>query len=87
MSEERTTDFDYKRINKRYSGVSIGEETSERSPMLFENLKWMTKESLLLLTSFGKDLIKVDTSTLQFNTIHNPVAYKYYEKGDWSFEF
>ena len=52
-----------------------------------ENLKWMTKESLLLLTSFGKDLIEVDTSLLKFNTIHNPVAYKYYEKGDWSFEF
>ncbi|WP_211252689.1 polyamine aminopropyltransferase [Crocinitomix catalasitica] len=52
-----------------------------------DKLKWMTKESLLLITSFGKDLIEVDTSKIEFNTIHNPVAYKYYEKGDWSFEF
>ncbi len=52
-----------------------------------DNLRWMNKESLLLLTSFGQDLIEVDTATLEFNTIHNPVVYKYYEKGDWSFEF
>ena len=52
-----------------------------------ENLKWMTKESLLLLTSFGQDLVHVDTGKIKVNSIHNPVAYKYYEKGDWSFEF
>lgn len=52
-----------------------------------EDLKWMTPDALKLLTSFGKDLIKVDTSKLQVNTMHNPMAYKYYEKGDWSFEF
>lgn len=52
-----------------------------------EGLKWMTKESLGLLTSFGKDLIPVDLNKLKVNTIHNPMAYKYYEKGDWSFEF
>ena len=50
-------------------------------------LKWMTPEALKMVTLFGKDLIKVDTSKLEYNTIHNPVAYKYYEKGDWSFEF
>ncbi|MCH2225230.1 MAG: spermidine synthase, partial [Crocinitomicaceae bacterium] len=52
-----------------------------------ENLKWMTKQSLGLLTSFGKDLVSVDLNKLKINTIHNPMAYKYYEKGDWSFEF
>jgi excisionase family DNA binding protein len=42
LSEERTTDIDYKGLKKEYSKGSIGEETLERSPMLFENLKWMT---------------------------------------------
>lgn len=52
-----------------------------------EGLKWMTNESLQLLVSFGKDLIPVDTSELMINSIHNPVVYKYYENGDWSFEY
>lgn len=52
-----------------------------------EDLKWMTPDALILLTSFGKDLIEVDTNDLKVNTMHNPTAYKYYEKGDWSFEF
>ena len=50
-------------------------------------LRWLTPESLLLLTSFGKDLIYVDTAELKVNTMHNPSVYKYYENGDWSFEF
>ncbi len=73
--------------SKNLTSSQIKSEIHNSKINEIENLKWMTKESLLLLTSFGKDLIKVDTSTLQFNTIHNPVAYKYYEKGDWSFEF
>ncbi len=52
-----------------------------------KHLKWMTKESLLGLTSFGADLISVDTSKLEINTIHNPTVYKYYENGNWSYEF
>ncbi|MFT5601608.1 MAG: spermidine synthase [Flavobacteriales bacterium] len=52
-----------------------------------EDLKWLNQDALLLITSFGKDLIPIDTSKIMVNTIHNPVAYKYYENGDWSFEF
>lgn len=59
-----------------------GEEPLEPKP-----LKWLDKESLKMMTYWGSDLIKVDTQELMFNTIHNPVAYKYYENGDWSFEY
>lgn len=52
-----------------------------------ENYKWLTKDALTLLTSFGKDLIPVDTSKIQVNSIHNPVLYKYYEHGNWSYNF
>jgi spermidine synthase len=52
-----------------------------------ENLKWLNSSGLERLTSSGQSLIEVDTSKLKVNSIHNPVAYKYYEKGDWSFEF
>lgn len=52
-----------------------------------DGLKWMNKASLQLLTSFGQDLITVDTAELNVNSIHNPSLYKYYENGDWSFEF
>lgn len=50
-------------------------------------LRWLNNESLKMLTYWGSDLVKVDTSELKYNTIHNPVAYKYYENGDWSFEY
>lgn len=52
-----------------------------------EDLRWLTPDALLLLTSFGKDLIEVDTAALKINTMHNPVLYKYYEAGDWSLEY
>ncbi len=56
-------------------------------PTRIEGLRWMNRESLLLLTSFGQDLVRVDTAKTELNTIHNPVIYKYYENGDWSYEF
>ena len=52
-----------------------------------ETLRWLTKDALRGLTGFGQDLIDVDTVKLKYNSIHNPVAYTYYEKGDWSFEY
>ena len=73
--------------SKNLSSNQIKQNIQHADLSKIENLKWMTNESLLLLTSFGNDLIEVDTNKLEFNTILNPVAYKYYEKGDWSFEF
>lgn len=48
--------------------------------------KWINKESMLLMTSFGKEKYfktKIPDSTVQVNTIHNPVLYRYYLQGNW----
>jgi spermidine synthase len=51
--------------------------------MKFEGIetRWINHDAMQLITSFGKDLIKTDST--QVNTIHNPVLYRYYEKGNW----
>jgi spermidine synthase len=46
------------------------------------DVQWITNESINLMTSFGKDLIKADT--IEVNTIHNPVIYRYYLDGTWA---
>ncbi|MCC5944882.1 MAG: polyamine aminopropyltransferase [Bernardetiaceae bacterium] len=43
--------------------------------------RWLTSEGLLLITSFGKDLVPIDE--IEVNSIQNPVLYKYYDKGNW----
>ena len=45
--------------------------------------KWINGEAMSLLTSFGKDFFKQDSSTIEVNEIHNPVLYKYYLNGTW----
>jgi spermidine synthase len=45
------------------------------------DVEWITNESMNLMTSFGKDLVKADT--VEVNTIHNPVLYRYYLDGTW----
>lgn len=44
MTQERTTDIDYKESKRGYSVASIGEETSERSPVLFDKRIWRVKD-------------------------------------------
>ncbi len=47
--------------------------------------KWINNEAMLLMTSFGKN-IYVGTQvrdSVEVNTIHNPVLYHYYLKGNW----
>ncbi len=73
--------------SKHFSSDQLKEKVSSAEIDHIEDLKWMTPDALKLLTSFGKDLVDVDTSKLQVNTVHNPTGYKYYEKGDWSYEF
>ncbi|MEW7292471.1 polyamine aminopropyltransferase [Aquimarina sp. 2304DJ70-9] len=52
--------------------------------MTFDDIEveWITNESMNLMTSFGKDLIKIDS--IEVNTIRNPVLYKYYLDGTWA---
>ena len=50
-----------------------------------QNIKtlWLNKESLKLITSFGKPIIPIDTAKIQVNSIQNPILYQYYLKGNW----
>jgi len=44
--------------------------------------QWITPESIMLMTSFGKDL--QDADSVEVNTIQNPVLYRYYLDGAWT---
>ena len=49
--------------------------------MTFDDIKtrWLTHDAMSLITSFGREIIKMDT--VETNSIHNPVLYRYYERG------
>jgi spermidine synthase len=55
----------------------------------FEGLpvRWINTESMLMMTSFGGDLVPVNQEELEINTLHNPVLYRYYAEGNWSYYF
>jgi spermidine synthase len=50
----------------------------------FKNIqtKWINNDAMQLMTSFGKETFFLSDSA-EINTIHNPVLYKYYLKGNW----
>ncbi len=50
-------------------------------------VRWINQESMLMMTSFGGDLVPVDQEALEVNTLHNPVLYRYYAEGNWSYYF
>jgi spermidine synthase len=45
--------------------------------------RWVNQEAMLLMTSFGKDIYGFPVDSVEVNTIHNPVLYHYYLKGNW----
>ncbi len=45
--------------------------------------KWLTSESMKLITTFGKSVVPLDSSSVEINKIHNPVLHTYYMKGNW----
>ena len=57
--------------------------------LTFEGLdkRWINQEAMLMMTSFGGNLVPIDTNELQINTVHNPVLYRYYAEGNWSYYF
>jgi spermidine synthase len=58
-------------------------ETGALSQIKLEDLelKWLNKEALNGLSSFGKPLI--DTTGIEVNTIFAPKLYLYYTEGNW----
>lgn len=45
--------------------------------------KWLNHEAMLMITSFGKDFFLPGNDSIQINTIHEPVLYRYYLDGNW----
>lgn len=45
--------------------------------------KWINNEAMTLMTSFGKDFTIDPSDSTEINTIHNPVLFNYYLKGEW----
>ena len=43
----------------------------------------MNKESIKLMTSFGKEIYPGIDTTHRANKIHDPVLYQYYLEGNW----
>ena len=54
----------------------------ENKPFNNLRLKWLCKESLGGIFSFGRPL--VDTSGIEINTLASPVLPTYYNRGNWS---
>ncbi len=46
------------------------------------DLKWLNKDALMQISSFGKPL--VDTTGIEVNTIFSPKLYQYYKEGNWN---
>lgn len=45
--------------------------------------KWINHEAMTLMTSFGKNFTLDPKDSIEINTIHNPVLFKYYMNGEW----
>jgi len=45
--------------------------------------KWINHDAMTLMTSFGKDFTIDPSDSIEINTIHNPVLFNYYLKGEW----
>lgn len=45
--------------------------------------KWINQEAMTLMTSFGKEITLDPADSIEINTIHNPVLFNYYMKGEW----
>jgi spermidine synthase len=47
------------------------------------DLKWLNNESIKLMTSFGKNIIEIDSNEIMVNRFDNLILSKYYNKGNW----
>ena len=92
---EAIEDFDHKDF---FDGAKIAFETiinafnsgdkKTLKNLNFNNIstQWINHEAMSLITSFGKNTYldkNFESNTIEVNSIHNPVLYKYYLKGNW----
>lgn len=57
--------------------------------MTWENIptRFLTPSASKMITNFGGDLVEIDSNELKINSIYNPVLYRYYGEGNWSYYF
>ncbi len=67
--------------SKKWDKTKMTEILHQTTPKV--PTRWLTQESMTLITSFGKDLIEV--GQMEVNTINNPVLYRYYLDGNWEY--
>jgi len=55
--------------------------------MKFDNIptSWLNNEGMHLMTSFGNDIVPLDTNDIKINRVNHPVLHDYYMKGNWDF--
>lgn len=55
--------------------------------MKFDNIstRWINNEAMYLMTSFGNDIIQIDSADILVNKVNQPVLHDYYMKGNWDF--
>ena len=46
-------------------------------------LDWLNQDALVMISSFGKQVLKGATEAVEVNRLHNPKLYKYYANGQW----
>jgi spermidine synthase len=51
------------------------------------DLKFWKNDAGYLITSFGADLVPIESNKIEINMIHNPILYRYYAEGNWSYFF
>ncbi len=72
-------------------GWSLGIKENEEFPLKSRlqelefkiETKWLDRNAMKLITSFGKDVYPGQSDSVKVNKIHDPVLYKYYLKGNW----
>lgn len=72
--------------SKNLSASSMKEQIRKVDLSDFE-LKFWKNDAGYLITSFGADLIPIDSEEIEINMIHNPILYRYYAEGNWSYFF
>lgn len=60
-------------LKKEIRKVDLGEIETE----------WLTNDTFTLISSFGKQVLARNWDEVRINRLHDPVLYKYYNKGRW----
>ncbi len=68
--------------NKKYEPKKFKEILQS---LEFDNVatKWLNKEAMMQITSFGKDYYNITDDTIMVNSMNEPILYRYYLRSNW----